>query len=250
MLVLQTVLAALMVESEPSSLELVGGTHNFGAPPFEYLANVFLPVVRRMGVRVEVTLERHGFVPRGGGRVRVEVTPPARLEPVQLRERGRIVGRRVRALVAGLPAEIARREVETACGVLKWEKDVAEAVELPAEWGPGNVLLIEVESEQVTEVFTGFGQRGVRAEALARRAAEEAKAYIDADVPVGEHLADQLMLPMALAGSGAYVTGPLSQHSLTNADTIGKFLAVWFEVRELGGGKCRVAVQRAERQCK
>ena len=245
MLVLQTVLPALMVGQAPSSLELAGGTHNFGAPPFDYLAKSFLPVVRRMGVRVDATLERHGFVPRGGGRVRVQITPPSRLEHAELLERGRIIGRRVRALVAGLPADIARREVETACGVLKWEKSWADVTELPEEWGPGNVLLIEVESEHVTEVFTGFGQRGVRAEALAKRAAEEAKAYIDADVPVGEHLADQLLLPMALAGGGAYVTGLLSQHSLTNVDTIGKFLAVRFEVQELGGGKWRVNVREA-----
>ena len=105
------------------------------------------------------------------------------------------------------------------------------------------VVLIDVESEHVSELFTGFGQRGVRAEEVARGAAAEAKRYLEGDVPVGEHLADQWMLPLALAGGGTYVTGPLSEHSRTNVDTIGKFLAVGFAVREMGPGKWEVSVR-------
>jgi RNA 3'-terminal phosphate cyclase (ATP) len=248
MLVLQTVLPALLLAEGRSRLELIGGTHNFGAPPFDYVANVFLPVINRMGPTVRATLDRHGFVPRGGGRVIVEVEPaPAgRLEAVHLRERGRVIRQRVRAYVAGRPVEIARREVEATCRVLKWKKEMGEVVELPEELGPGNVVLIDVESEHVTEVFTGFGQKGVRAEEVARGAAAEAKRYLEWEVPVGEHLADQLMLPLALAGAGSYVTGPLSEHSRTNVQTIGKFLPVGFEVREVEAGKWEVSVRRSD----
>ena len=142
-----------------------------------------------------------------------------------------------------MPAEIGRREVDAVCRALKWKKEMGEVVELAAERGPGNVVLVDVESEHVTELFTGFGQKGVRAEEVARGAAAEAKQYLDWDVPVGEHLADQLMLPLALAGGGSYVTGPLSEHSRTNVDTIGKFLPVAFDVREIAGGKWEVSVR-------
>jgi RNA 3'-terminal phosphate cyclase (ATP) len=240
MLVLQTVLPPLLLADGPSSVELVGGTHNFGAPPFDYLQKTFLPVVNRMGARVTAGLERHGFVPRGGGRVVVQIEPGGKLHPVDLLERGRIIRQRVRALVSGLPADIARREVEAVCRVLKWKKEMGEVVELPEDRGPGNVVLIEVESEHVTEVFTGFGQKGVRAEEVARGAAAEAKRYLEWGVPVDEHLADQLMLPMALAGGGSYVTGPLSAHSRTNIDTIAKFLDTRIAVDQLESGRFRV----------
>ena len=91
---------------------------------------------------------------------------------------------------------------------------------------PGNVLTLEIESEHLTEVFTGIGERGVRAETIAERAAEEARAYLDAGAPVGEHLADQLLIPFALAGGGAFSTGQPSLHTTTNIEVIKMFLDV------------------------
>mgnify|MGYP006179398521 CR=1 FL=1 len=45
-----------------------GGTHNPAAPPFEFLARSFLPVLRGMGAAVDLRLLRPGFYPAGGGR--------------------------------------------------------------------------------------------------------------------------------------------------------------------------------------
>jgi len=66
-LVLQTVLPALLLAEEASTLTLEGGTHNPAAPPFDFLARTFLPQLAKMGARVEATLERHGFIPRVAG---------------------------------------------------------------------------------------------------------------------------------------------------------------------------------------
>ena len=95
---------------------------------------------------------------------------------------------------------------KAAAAVLGWEPECFKPNVLKGGHGPGNVLTIVVESEHVTEVFTGFGRKGVRAETLATKAAEEARDYLAAGVPVGEHLADQLLLPIALAGRGAFRT--------------------------------------------
>jgi len=69
---------------------------------------------------------------------------------------------------------------------------------LPGEQGPGNAVLLTLEYEHVTEVFTGFGAKMVRAETVAAQALKEARDYIGSGVAAGEHLADQRMLPMAL----------------------------------------------------
>ena len=105
------------------------------------------------------------------------------------------------------------------------------------------MLLIEVECEQVTEVFCAFGERGVRAEMVAEKAVAEARRYLDAGVPVGEHLADQLLVPMALAGGGAFKTLPLSGHARTNIDVIETFLGCEVRVEAAGGEACLVAVE-------
>jgi RNA 3'-terminal phosphate cyclase (ATP) len=162
-LVLQTVLPALLVASAPSQLRLEGGTHNIFAPPFDFLAKAFLPLVGRMGPRVEAVLEQHGFYPRGGGAVSVAIHPQPKLRPIKLLERGRVIRRLARAIVSRLPRHIAEREVETARRGLSWPAD-AVAVEEVESPGPGNVLLVEVDSEHVTEVFSGFGRLGVPAE--------------------------------------------------------------------------------------
>lgn len=243
-LVLQTVLPALLLASGPSTLTLDGGTHNPWAPPFDFLKKVFVPLINRMGPEVAVTLERHGFYPAGGGRFHVQVTPAAQLAPIELKDRGAIHTRRARALLSALPRHIAERELNHVRKRLNWDGAELLIEDVHDQRGPGNVVLIEVESEHVTEVFTGFGEMNVRAETVADRVAVEAARYIDSGVPVGEHLADQLLLPLALAGGGAFLTLPLTPHSLTNIDVIKQFLEVETEVHAASPGTVQVSIRK------
>ncbi len=197
-LVLQTVLPPLMLADASSTLTLEGGTHNIHAPPFDFLEKTFLPIVNRMGPKVSIMLERAGFYPAGGGRFTARIEPVKKLEPVELIERGPITHRLARAVCAALPGTIGMRELEEVRRGLGWPPEALEMRQLPEGQGPGNILTIEMGSVHVTEVFTGFGQRGVTAEAVAQSAVAEAKAYLASGAPVGEHLADQLILPPAL----------------------------------------------------
>jgi len=226
MLVLQTVLPALLRGVAPSTLALEGGTHNTMAPSFDFIERVFVPVVNRMGPAVTCALSRAGFYPAGGGRATVAVTPSATLERIELMERGAVVSRRVVGRVAGLGDGIARREVVAAAEVLGWGEECLRVEALPREWGPGNVALVEVVCERGTEVFMACGEKGKSAESVGAALAKEAKAWLDAEVPVDEHLADQLLLPMALAGGGRFVTTEPSLHTTTNARIIERFLPV------------------------
>jgi RNA 3'-terminal phosphate cyclase (ATP) len=239
-LVLQSVLPALILAGAPSSVAIEGGTHNGAAPPFDFLARAYAPLVERMGPRVGLTLERAGFYPAGGGRVDVRVEPAATLAPFDLVERGELRGCRARASVANLPYSIAEREAAVVAARLP-ECDV-RAETITGSHGPGNVVTIEVESKHVTEVFTGFGERGVPAETVAARAVAETQRYLDTGVAVGEHLADQLVLLMALAGAGEFTTAPLSSHTRTNVDVIQRFLDVRIRAAEDSEGVWRVTV--------
>jgi len=240
-LVLQTVLPALLVASAPSRLLLEGGTHNIFAPPFDFLAKSFLPLVERMGPRMEAVLERAGFYPSGGGAMRVAIHPEPKLRPIELLERGRVTRRLARAIVSRLPRHIAEREVETVRRGLSWPADSVAVEEVPSP-GPGNVLLVEVESEQLTEVFSGFGQRGVSAEKVAHGVVREVRRYLEAGVPVGEHLADQLLLPLAVAGGGSFRTLAPSSHMTTNLQTLQHFLDVRVTCEEIAADDWHVAV--------
>jgi RNA 3'-terminal phosphate cyclase (ATP) len=240
-LVLQTVLPALVLVAGPSTLVLEGGTHNPFAPPFDFLEKAFLPLVGRMGPQVTVALDRPGFFPAGGGRFTAHITPAARLRPLHLPERGNLVRMRGVTIVADLPRRIAEREAAALVGALPLAAGDVAIREYPG-CGPGNAVLVEVQGEHVSEVFSAFGARGHPAESVARAAAEEALRYLAAGVPVGRRLADQLLLPMALAGGGSFHTLEPSRHTRTNIAVIGHFLDVAITARPLEQGVWRIAV--------
>jgi RNA 3'-terminal phosphate cyclase (ATP) len=221
-LVLQTVLMPLVLADGPSRLVLEGGTHNMAAPPFEFIERVFLPLLDRMGPRVTARLARHGFYPRGGGRIEVEIAP-APLVPVELLERGGPTHVSATALFAALPFDVADRELATARKFLDWPDEAFAVRQLPEQVGPGNALLLEAGFDHVTEIVTGFGRLGTSAQSLAKTAAQRMAGFLASEAFAGPYLADQLLLPLALAGDGAFTTVKPTQHSRTAADIIALF---------------------------
>ncbi|MFV8755180.1 RNA 3'-terminal phosphate cyclase [Nannocystaceae bacterium ST9] len=240
-LVFQTVLWPLLIHPGRSTLIFEGGTHNPLAPPFDFLQHVFLPILRRSGARIEAKLERAGFYPAGGGRFVVELEGGSPLAELSLREPGPIVRRRAIASLAKLPRSVATREIAVVRERLGWGRDECEVRELDS-LGPGNAISLLVETEHACELVTAFGDKGVRAEQVAEDAVAQMQAWLAAEVAVGEHLADQLLIPMALHGSGELWTSPTSLHTRTNAELIARFLPVQFAIEPLEGGRERVRV--------
>ena len=240
-LVLQTVLPPLLLANGPSTLTLEGGTHNIHAPPLDFLEHAFLPIVSRMGPKVSVALERAGFYPAGGGRFFAMLEPAAKLSPLEISTRGEIRRRLCKAAVAGLPGEIALRELAIVKRAMNWPDDCFQVRQLPPDQGPGNIVTIELAHEHVTEVFTGFGQRGVRAEAVAEDPLQQAKKYLASGAPVGEHLADQLIIPFALARRGSFITQNPTPHTSTNIDVVRKFLPVEVSCQRISREQWKIA---------
>ncbi|WP_428268651.1 RNA 3'-terminal phosphate cyclase [Haliangium sp.] len=228
-LVFQAVLWPLLCAEEPSQVVFEGGTHNPKAPPFDFLAQCFLPALRRMGARVQARIERPGFYPAGGGRFTVEIEPGP-LSPLTLTETAPTRPLRARAVVANLPVAIARRELAAVRAAPGWSEVPTEVEQVRDSLGPGNALMLELGCGDEVELVTGFGERGKPAETVAADALDEARRYLEAGVPVGEHLADQLVIPMALAGGGAIRTVPPSLHTLTNIEVVSRFLPVEVQV--------------------
>ena len=232
-LVLQTVLPCLLTADKVTELVLEGGTHNPYAPPFDFLTKAFLPIVNRMGPKVMARLERPGFYPAGGGKFAVSIEPAKKLSRVDLMERGDILRHEGVGIVSQLPRRIAETELAVLQAKLSWGAECFRVEEVANPRGPGNILICTVESQNITEVFTGFGERGVPADRVALAMIDEVREYLAAGVPVGRHLADQLMIPMALAGGGKFRTLPPTRHSLTNIEVLKKFLDVEITVTKL-----------------
>ena len=223
-LVLQAILPALLRASSPTTVAIEGGTHNSLAPPWEFLAHAFLPLLARMGAKVDARLVRMGFEPAGGGRIEVKVTP-APLRALELMERGALVRRDARAIVASIANSVGRRELALAREELGYSADEVRCDEVTAA-SPGNALVLTQAYEHVTDVFVGLGARWVTAEKVAHRVCGEVRRSLRTDAPVGQHLADQLLIPLVLAGGGAFRTVELTEHTRTQLDLVPRFLDV------------------------
>jgi RNA 3'-terminal phosphate cyclase (ATP) len=154
----------------------------------------------------------------------IDIEPVQRLGEIHVLERGPQRSRCARALVSNLPQHVAEREMHVVRRRLNWAEGDAEIVAISGSPGPGNVVIIELEYENVTEVFTSCGEVGRPAEAVAMHAVQQCQRYMKGIAPVGEYLTDQLMLPLAIAGCGSFLSTGLSLHSQTHVALIGKFL--------------------------
>jgi len=225
-LVLQTVIAPLATASGPSRIDVTGGTHVPLSPSFHYLARHWAGVVERLGLRARVELVRAGFYPPGGGELRAEVQPWKRPAHLDLVERGKLVAIRGTAGAARLPG-VADRLCRAAQERL-WEsrrlESSWEVVEVPAP-SKGCFVLLEAVFEQGRAAFGLLGERRVRAEVLGDRAARHVLKFLDTDEgAVDPHLADQLVLPLALAGGGGTITTPaVTGHLQTVAEVVSQF---------------------------
>lgn len=245
-LVLQTLLPALLLANAPSSLFLSGGTHNPQAPPFEFLERAFAPLLRRMGAGVELQLVRVGFAPAGGGAITVRIVPADRLQPLCLLVKGAAGPLRAWVLTAGLPTRIGMTVLDRLCQRMTKKllhPENTRLAEVQAD-GTGCVLIMDLPAEGCHEVVATHGGRGIPAYRVADVAADLALPFLAAGVPVGPFLADQLLLPLALAGGGTFRTVLPTLHTRTNAAVIERFLSVRVTIQEdEGAGSWTVAMQ-------
>jgi RNA 3'-terminal phosphate cyclase (ATP) len=242
-LVLQTIALPLALGTGASRITVRGGTHALWAPPFPFLEHAWLPLVRRAGAQLGLELLAAGFYPAGGGEVVMTASPSERLTPIHLGESGVLSTLQLRAVVSGLSEGIARRELSAAAELLT-DTPIELASESVRSPGPGNAmwLIARDEATGVCNVFSGIGDVGVPAEDIGRAVAESFLAWRASGTSIEAHLADQVMLPIALAGGGSFTCNELTLHARTNMEVIRAFTGHRLQAWDLGDSRFRVAL--------
>ncbi|WP_244830767.1 RNA 3'-terminal phosphate cyclase [Caballeronia sp. TF1N1] len=231
-LVLQTILPALLFADKASTVRIRGGTHNPMAPPAHFLQRAWRRAMGDMGAVIDIELKRFGFYPGGGGEIVATVQPCKGLRPCEWMSRGALDTAYAESFIAAAPAGVAQHELDVVRPGMGWDDSQLLVRGLEAEPGPGNALLVTLEHARVTEVFTAFGERAVSADKVAQTVVRMADRYLASAAAIGEHLGDQLLLPLALAGGGRFTVEKISMHARTNAEVIERFLPVRFEFHE------------------
>lgn len=246
-LVCQTILPVLALARESSTVTFEGGTHNGMSPSLSFLEQSFLPVVKSMGVACEVHTTSLGFYPAGGGKWQIAIEPTQALKSVHLTEAGSHFEKdsgncSLNALVSLLPESIGQREITKAQEILDWQDALSQVQEVTTP-GPGNSFQLSIDSKTHCNVFEVVGELGVSAERVAKRAAGRVNKFIHAQAAVEEHLADQLLLLIALAGSGSFTTTKPSLHTTTNINVIKQILGKKVLVNQLTDTLWRVSLE-------
>lgn len=208
--------------------------HNPLAPTFDCLAMTYLPLLRRMGAKVHAHLEAPGFYPAGGGRFVVELEGGAALAALDSCERGPLQSACLEATISDVAKHVAERELAVLVARLRHLNPTSRVNQVRSA-GPGNVVTAYLRYAGLTTTLVAFGERGLSAEKVANDLANATLAYVDSEAAIDGHLADQLLLPMALAGGGRFTTTEPSLHFTTNASVIARFLPVQTEVTPING---------------
>ncbi|MBW2466508.1 MAG: RNA 3'-terminal phosphate cyclase [Deltaproteobacteria bacterium] len=236
-MLLGTVLPPLLFAAESSEITITGGTHVPFSPPFDFLDRVFLPLLRKLGAAVQLELKRWGFYPKGGGEIKAYVKPCRGLQGLQLKERGSLQRLNISACSANLPGHIAQREIAhlEACLADYRGKTISNALASRALC-PGNFVSLEAEYVHTVAGFNGLGKRGKPAEEVASGVCRDFIRFDRTGATVDQHLADQIILYMALAhGDSFFLTPEITSHLQTNINVIRRFLPVNIKLDRTSG---------------
>jgi len=220
-----------------------GGTDTTHAPTINYMRNVLLPSLRRLGVLGEITVQKYGYYPKGMGEATLTVKPNPP-KPIVLENFGSlsaIKGVSVCTFLAD--RQVAERQAKAAQSTLaqhgfKADTQIINDQSNPIQKGSSIVLWAETD----TGVLVGadsIGQLRKIAEDVGKEAAQKLISELKAKPTADEFLADMLIPYMALAeGKSSLLTRTVTEHIESNIWLTQKMLNVKFSVEKVNNLYC------------
>ncbi|MEM3022511.1 MAG: RNA 3'-terminal phosphate cyclase [Candidatus Bathyarchaeia archaeon] len=258
-LVLQAILPVLSLAPSKVTATISGGTDVRWSPPIDYFRFVALPILSKMGPRVDLRLIRRGHYPKGGGRVEISVEPAEKLDPILMKEFGELVEVRGLSHCTGLPRHVAERQAGAAEALLR--RAIHSPISIDLEWdphgpdrglGPGSgITLYAKTSSGAILGADALGERGRPAEEVGREAASKLLREVSSGKPVDRHMADMIIPYMAIASGRSEIgASELTLHSLTNVRISEAICGVRFEIRGDLGAPAELAVEGLALRCR
>jgi len=244
-LVLQTIFLPLSQAAAASSLKITGGTHVSWSPSYHYLEMQWLPFMERLGFDAQISLDLAGFYPRGGGQIQGRINPAEVIKPLNIEKRGSLIQIRGISAVANLDRRIAERQRSQVIRRLsdKYRLNDIRIKQLPSKF-KGTIMLLLAEFDKSQCCYFSLGKPGKPAERVADDTINSFESFMTTSGVVDEYLADQLLLPLAFAsGTSSFNSPKITNHLITNADVIKKFIDVKIDISGKIGQPGLVTIQ-------
>lgn len=232
-LLLHTLYLPLLLNGTSTHLTLGGGTHIPHSPTFDYLQHIWQPAMQQIGFDIRLQFKKAGFYPEGGGEFEAILRPARPPSPLNTPTRGDLMWIRGFSQAANLPEDISRRQKLHALSRLQSMcRDSKISLQTLTAPGKGTALFLFTQSQHVRAGFSALGKKGKPAEQVAAEAVNDLLEYINSPAALDPHLADQILLPLVFAtGESHFSVCRITQHLLTNADTIRAFLPIQIEIQ-------------------
>lgn len=222
-LVFDTVLPLATALTEPATVTATGGTDVEWSPPVDYLRRVKLPLLSMAGLEADLSVDGRGFYPVGGGEATLSLSPSS-LDPISAVDRGPLRRLEVHSVATTdlADAEVAERQAAAVAEGVDADAPIgAEATYAEAD-SPGSVVVLAAVYEGSRAGFGALGEAGKPAEQVASEAVEAFESFHAGPAAVDAHLADQLQVPLALAG-GEVAAPRATPHVETNRAVVEAF---------------------------
>ncbi len=227
-LLLQTIIPAAIHAETATTVTLLGGTDTKWCPPSLHMQHVFLPLLKKTGVEVEMNIEKYGFYPKGGGKITARIHPQPAPKSLDLQQRGKVQQKEVIAY-ASLDLQsknVAERMISSFLSEMK-DNNWKTHKQYGATASPGCFLHAHIKYENYPLGDDALGEKGKSSEEVGKECAQKIQTLMRGE-GLDEYAADQLMVYMALAGRGSIMTAKITDHMRTNAEVIERFVNVKF----------------------
>lgn len=229
-LILQSFMIIAPFVSKPSKIQITGGTDIPWAPSVDYIIHVTLPLLEKMGYKANINIIKRGHYPKGGGEVKAEILPLKKLYPINILN-SEIDSIKGISHASNLPIHVAHRQASSAEKILKKTGyDIDIKIEHSSNnLGPGSGIVLWAQGN--TRLGgSDIGRPGKPAELVGTKAAQNLLFNLKTNSALDEHMGDQIIPYMAIAGNSKVKVSKLTPHTITNLNVVEKFLNKKFEV--------------------
>jgi len=233
-LLLQTITPLLVFAKKPVTLEISGGTETRWAPPIQYIQYVTYPILNSIGTNLSLEIVKHGYYPKGGGKVVVQSKTAKKIDPLICSERGEIKSIFVHSVCGCLPEHIAERQGRSALRTIQYHYPKIKAsmsYKSVESLSPGSSVTCYAICEKSILGGNFLGERGLRAEIVGQKGGEELIQSLKSNAALDKYMSDQILVYLALAkGKSRVKVEEVTEHCQTNISVIEEILPVEFKI--------------------